>query len=328
MTLNESEKLFRAERMTGIGGSDAAAVVGLSPWAFPIDVYLAKTGQGEPKEVTPAMEWGTLKEPLIREVFEEKTGLKVSRKIDPRTNREVMYRHPKHDFMIAHVDGVILGDDGKPCALLEIKTASQFLAYQWGESGSTTIPSYYMIQIQHTMEVLDLPAAWVVVLIGSSDYRTYYILRDQPAIDALIELEKTFWESHVKLNVPPPVDGSDSYSEYLSNKYPAHNDVELDSTPEIDERLIELQEVRRKLKQLAGNEAFLKNTIKGYMGSAGVLNCDGSKVTYRQSKDIKKINWQAVASTFFPSDLLIAEHTVVKKGNRPFVPPRLPKDGA
>ncbi|MDP3766551.1 MAG: YqaJ viral recombinase family protein, partial [Dehalococcoidia bacterium] len=67
-----------AARRAGIGGTDAAAILGLSPFRTPLDVYLDKTGaaQDERTETQP-MRWGKALEPVIAEAVEERIGRHV-----------------------------------------------------------------------------------------------------------------------------------------------------------------------------------------------------------------------------------------------------------
>ena len=70
--LVETENLSREEwlryRKCGIGGSDVAAILGISKWNSAISLWLDKTNQtNEPVEENEAMYFGSLLEPLLRE---------------------------------------------------------------------------------------------------------------------------------------------------------------------------------------------------------------------------------------------------------------------
>ena len=63
------------ERMAGIGGSDAAAVMGLSKWKTPLDVFLEKRGEIATDFVdSEPMKWGRLLEPVVRQEYAERSG--------------------------------------------------------------------------------------------------------------------------------------------------------------------------------------------------------------------------------------------------------------
>lgn len=108
-------------RKKGIGGSDVAAIMGISPFATIRDLYNNKVGilPAIPKEEESnwvAKEVGHRLEDLVAEIFVRKTGLKVFpvRK---------MFRHPLYPFMLADVDFFILFPDGT-YGILECKTCN------------------------------------------------------------------------------------------------------------------------------------------------------------------------------------------------------------
>lgn len=93
-----------AQRRTGIGGSDVASILGLSPWRTPYQVWEDKTGRGEDQDDTPALYWGRLLEDPIRQAYADSTGLTV-------TKPDCMYSSVTHPFMHANLDGI--ASDGR-----------------------------------------------------------------------------------------------------------------------------------------------------------------------------------------------------------------------
>lgn len=175
-------------RRAGIGGSDAPAIIGVSPWRSPLDVYLDKIGEAEEVEESPAMRWGTALEPLVRQAYADATGETV--------RVPALLVHPRHPWMIGHLDG--LTDSGR---VLECKTART--AEGWGEPGTDEIPDAYLIQVQHYLTVTALSVADVAVLIGGSDFRLYEIPADGELQSALMDQEAAFWREHVEAGLAP-----------------------------------------------------------------------------------------------------------------------------
>lgn len=65
-------------RKRGIGGSDVAAILGISKWKSAVDLWLDKTNQSnELEEENEAMQWGNIMEPVIRNHFAEVMGKSV-----------------------------------------------------------------------------------------------------------------------------------------------------------------------------------------------------------------------------------------------------------
>ena len=123
------------DRKTFIGGSDIAAVMGMSKWKSPLQLWAEKTGRIEPDDLSgiEAVELGTELEDFVAKKFERKSSLKVRRA--PKR-----YICKQFDFMSCQVDRLIEGTD----FLLEVKTCSAWLAKDWeGEE----IPKDYILQV-------------------------------------------------------------------------------------------------------------------------------------------------------------------------------------
>jgi len=80
------------ERKNYLGGTDLAAVCGLSPYRTALDVYLDKTSDDITEETSPAMRWGNLLEDVVAKAYSEDTGYDVE--IEPNT----IY-HPEYKFL-------------------------------------------------------------------------------------------------------------------------------------------------------------------------------------------------------------------------------------
>ena len=130
-------------RKKGIGGSDVAAIMGISPFATIRDLYNNKVGilpaiPEEEESNWVAKEVGHRLEDLVAEIFVRKTGLKVFpvRK---------MFRHPLYPFMLADVDFFILFPDGT-YGILECKTCNYNASKKWDDDA---IPDNYVLQVKH-----------------------------------------------------------------------------------------------------------------------------------------------------------------------------------
>ena len=164
--MNEVERNeWLAKRRTGISGTDVSAILGINPWASPLDVWLDKRGQAEPRAESMAMKLGNLLEPVVATLYADETGAEL---VDPG-----FLRHPSRDWHIGTPDRITV--DG---TLIEIKTAER--ADGWGEPETAEIPDHYWLQCQHQLEVVashrpETETCWVFVLIGQGDFRRYRI---------------------------------------------------------------------------------------------------------------------------------------------------------
>ena len=115
---------------TGIGASDAAAAVGLSPYKSPWELWLEKTGRDatlpkpDPKDTTEPVYWGTLLEPIVAAAYTQQTERKV-RKVN------AVLQHPQHRFMLANIDRGVIGNPG--VQILECKTAGEYGAVDFSD---------------------------------------------------------------------------------------------------------------------------------------------------------------------------------------------------
>src|SRR5699024_99190 len=252
--LEMTRKEWLVARQTGIGGSDASAILGFNPWKSPFQLYVDKTSEYVEEIDNEAIHWGNVLEDVVAEEFTRRTGIKVRR-------RNVMFRHKEHDFMMANIDRDVVGEQ----ALLECKTTNAFAADQWeGEQ----IPPAYMCQLQHYMAVLDYEKAYIAVLIGGQKFVWKEIKRDDEFIELMIQAEKDFWENNVLAGVPPEIDGSRSATELLKTMYPEDNG-EIITLEKDAETLIEaITSIKAEVKEKQTLQKEYENKLKLMIGEA------------------------------------------------------------
>lgn len=188
------------ERAKSIGSSDAAAICGASPWRTKLDVYVglvqARDAEdaGIPVEVdermTERMRWGLRLETSIAEAFsEERQQLAV---VEPPHHS--LYRPAGIDFIHATPDRFVA-----PASVLEIKTTDSRNRDEW-DGG---VPLHYQIQVQHQLMVLKLDHAFVAVLIGGNELRTFEVEANRDFQDNLLAEIGRFM-GLVEQRTPPP----------------------------------------------------------------------------------------------------------------------------
>lgn len=195
-----SREDWLAFRRRGIGGSDAASVLGISPFRTGVDLYYDKLGLpvDDSEENWVAMEVGNLLEDLVARIFEKKTGLKVC-------PMPFMFQHPEHPWMLADIDRMVTMPDGGT-AILECKTTNYNARDKWAFDGKPIVPQYYEAQARHYMAVMNLDRVYFCCLYGNNEDEVIIrsIDRDEKYEAELIALEEDFWTNHVQAQVPPP----------------------------------------------------------------------------------------------------------------------------
>ncbi|WP_278681500.1 YqaJ viral recombinase family protein [Paraclostridium bifermentans] len=269
-TKNMTKEEWLKHRQVGIGGSDAAAVAGLSPFKSSIQLYIEKKEEN-PKEIKSLrMELGNRLEGLVAELFTEETGLKVR-------NVNGMLKNDKYPFALADIDRAIVGEK----AFLECKTTNSYALKEWQDG----VPAHYEIQCLHYMAITGATHCYIAALIGNSDFIWHKIERDQETIDYLMQIEKEFWEENVLKDIVPLPDGSDAYSEFLKEKYKKSNgqEIELHLLKDGPQKLLRYDEIVSDIKTLESEKKLIEQEIQLHMGEFEVAKIGDRKITWKTS---------------------------------------------
>lgn len=246
----------RAERILGIGGSDMPIIMGLSSYKTPYQLYLEKTEIIVAlSEITQAQYWGNALEPIIRDEFAKRNNVIVE---TPDT-----IVHPSIYYLRANIDGYI----PELNAVLEIKCASSFMAKEWGEEGSDTIPMQYLVQVAHYCAVTNAETAYIAVLIGGNDYREYRYIRDKELENLVLTAAKKFWDCVQNKTPPSAMNQID-----LRLMFPSHSkEKAIPINDNIAQHLETLTQTRFKIKELSEIEEQYKFNIMQFMQDAECL---------------------------------------------------------
>lgn len=267
-------------RKLGVGGSDVAAIMGLSRYRSPFSVYAEKTGLYKPEDISgnPAVHWGTVLEPVV--------GAEYARNHPDREVRRVdaVCRSLNRPWAQASLDFEVR-DPELGWGVLEIKTAGWRMADDWADG----VPVYYQTQVAHYMDILNRPFADVAVLIGGQDYREFRVMRDAEDEAAVVAAVDEFWDRVVRRD-PPEVTGSDS--PVLAEVH-SESDGEIllePDCPELDAWIAAKESADAAKERLANAAALLKNRIgdsKGIESRRGTVTWTRSTAKRLDSKRLK-----------------------------------------
>jgi len=250
-------------RRRGIGGSDAATVVGLNPWSSRLALYADKMGLLPEREDNEAMRQGRDFEDYVAKRWEEATGKKVHRVNAILVNED-------YPWAFANLDRRVVGES----AILEIKCTSPFNKHDF-ENGD--VPAYYLVQCLHYIAVCDVDRAYLAVLVYGKGFYHYTIERNDDEIAALMEAESYFWTEHVQAKNPPEPDGSESAMEVLDSKVFV-DDTEL--MMDADHLFDELERVSGIIKEYEDEKDRIKQQIIARMGNKARGQAQGWTATY------------------------------------------------
>ncbi|MEJ0003542.1 MAG: YqaJ viral recombinase family protein [Pararobbsia sp.] len=313
LRLVETKQLSRNDwlsvRRNGIGGSDAAAAIGLSPYMSPLELWLNKTGRDgglsrpNPDDTTEPVYWGTLLEPIVAAAYTKQTGNRVRR-------INAVLQHPSIPFMLANIDREIVGGSG--VQILECKTAGEFGARAWREG----VPEYVQVQVQHQLAVTGKHAADVAVLLCGQKLEVHRIERDDALIARLIPLEAAFWR-FVETDTPPPADGSESADRALRCLYPSSGGaVDFTDDRHMSSVFADLVAVRAEIERCQFAEARLKQSIQQAMGAAERAVFETGAVSFRRSRDGNSVD---LARLLSDHPELAQAYALTKPGTRRFL---------
>lgn len=294
-----------AQRRTGIGGSDVAAILGLSKYKSPLDVYKDKIGETPDGEQSQAAYWGTKLEDVVAREFQVRTGLKVQR-VNRQLSREG-WMHANIDRAVVNhaISGTVrIQGEAKQAetgrllttdAILECKTASSYIADQWGPSqeeeivsgkvvSDHKIPIYYETQVQWYLGVTGASVCFVAALLGGQDFRIYLVHRDNEVITALQDQCRAFWFEHVQKQVPP-----DPHTAEEVQKLFAKDDGEMiEATNEVATDIGELRNLTEQVKALEAEQKIVKDRICAALGEkTGFLIAGEKACTFKAQKSTR-----------------------------------------
>lgn len=250
------------DRQKYLGGSDVAAILGISPWKTPLDVYLDKS-QPRVETIDPAKQRlftrGQRMEPYVIDLLAEEESLTIA----ARGNR---YIDKEFGFIAAEIDAET--DDGRN---IEIKTVSPFKSREWGEQQTDEIPVHYTAQVMHGLMVTGRAECILGVLIGGDDFRVYRIDRDDEIIAAIRAREVEFWQ-RIQHQLPPePTAVSDIVRLYGFTD--AGSDIE--ATDAIAATCRDMAQTAAEIKVLAEQLEGHKERVQLFMGNAAALTHQG-----------------------------------------------------
>lgn len=255
---------WHAIRANGIGGSEIAAIMGLSPWTSKFTLWHRKKGTLDAESENSGMEWGTRLEDVIARKFGETHP-------EYRVRRGGTWRSTLRPWQIANPDRLLVR------SLLEVKTANANASWEWGEHLSDTIPVHYRCQVMWYMDCLGVDYAWVAVLIGGSDYREYRIGYDINEAQLMRQAADEFMVS-LDLDERPDIDDSDSTYSTVRELNPNIDGLDKEISPYLAEKYVKTcvaYEAEKRAKVAVSSE------LLDAMGSARYALCNGDKIAMR-----------------------------------------------
>lgn len=286
-TVGMSREEWLELRRGTIGGSDAAAIVGLSSWESPLSVYMNKKGLTPDKEDTLAMWLGRELEETVAKLF----CIEMEKRGTPKKvrRRNSMIYNMDYPFAHANVDRWIVGEN----AGLECKTTSE-LNLKRIKNGE--YPPYYYCQCVHYMAVTGAKKWYLAVLVGNKEFHVFTIERDEEEIKALMDAERAFSENHLVPSIMPEAIGTDADDAALKAAYPECEDNNVVNMNDMKEVFDAYATAKATLNLAERAVKQAEQDIKARLQTASEGFCGAYKVTWKAQtrNDIDKDKLKAM----------------------------------
>ena len=275
---------FTWDRTKYMGGSDIGAILGLSKFKTPLQVWQEKTGKEIPKLDSLPLRFGSFAEEFVAQEYTRQTGLAVTEYTEP-------FIHPTHSFLAGHIDRLVLepntplfDSEGQlnTSTVLECKTANPFAKDEWGDTGTDEVPLSYLVQCAWYLLLTGCEKADLAVFFSSSDFRIYTIHRDAELESILLEKAVHFWNHYVLGNrPPPPVSESDYKLLYPQTKLSKSVEVSTNTFA----LLRELPTLNQEISEREDRISQIKQALMGEMQDSEILMQDGKTIaTWKNPK--------------------------------------------
>ena len=303
---------FADFRAKSLGGSDVAAILGLSPYRSAIDVWMEKTGKPiEHKDSLP-LRFGSFAEEFVAQEYATRTGKQL-------INYPFAITHPNYEYFGGHIDRFVSSNPREQCApaldhlsddldnalqfnnqqlsaihhqpierLLECKTANPFMQQQWGDSGTDQVPLPYLCQCLWYMAITGVDKTDLAVLFGNADFRIYSLERDLEIENTLLEKAQFFWTEYVQKDLPPPVQNERDCHKLFTKTSCAKS---IEAPTELVTQLAKVATLQAQMEVAENELSQIKQLVMSTMQDAEVLSYAGKTLaTWKLAKGATRID--------------------------------------
>lgn len=245
------------DRRTYISSTEVAAVLGISQYNTPYEIWEKKTGKvSQDIPDNDVMLWGRLLEPIIRKEIEKRKKVKIGI-VNPFVS------DPNNPFLRCHPDGIdTFPKEGE--INNEIKTVASWAYNKWSEP----TPFEYYCQIQYEMYCARFTyphitkTRFTILEMDARKLHFDFVHYDPIFCEKLTNQLKKFWNEHVLTNIPP---------DYQVSDFAKMNDV-LDTYNEVNTEFISTimkrKELNEQLKEIEESIDKIDEEIKLNIGES------------------------------------------------------------
>lgn len=310
-------------RIKGITGSEVAAVLGVSSFARPIDIWRIKRGYQTPEVTeTGPMRRGRLLEPAILDWYAEETGYELRY----RGRNQKTFTSKRHPLVIATPDAIVYQDtNGRRMAYIAVdaKAPGRFTGDHWGEPETDAVRPEYILQAHWEMEATGLRRHVDIPVYLADEWRLYRVEWNQRLFDIAYAKASEWWERHVVADVSPDFDDSESTRDWLLSLYPAPANADRELVDGSKHReLVDAYAIARDRAEAATAEKKrLEHELMSIIGDAYGMETHRGRIVWPACQGRVKIDWKGVVDALGgASKEVIDANTTQGKSYRQFRP--------
>lgn len=285
----------RAEDAASISGSEAAAVLGVSPFASEWDVWRQKRGEAPAFSGNEATRRGSRWEGVVLEEYADAADAKVvtpGALVGRSSATHVLLAHREHAWLRQSPDA--FAERNGELGQVEAKTARRggdwspepgVVIERWDDSFAALIPSHIAVQAYVQLEVTGLPWNDVCALVPTGGWlgvRWVRVMRDAETQAALVERLGAWRERHLVAGEEPAVDGSDACTAHLASRFPRDEKLVRGATDDEAAMMRELHACRASKDAAEERAKALCNELIASAAGAKLTFPGGAKAPYGQ----------------------------------------------
>jgi predicted phage-related endonuclease len=278
-------------RRHGIGGSEIAAVLGLSKFRGPWDVWLSKR-HGVDQAANVDMERGTFLEPALIQWYLARTLKKAAMSAGT-------VKHARNAIALCTPDLMAL-DAGGIGRLVSIKAPRG--GWDWGPEGTDEVPEEYLVQQQweHAicasfMPVGSLDSTMDLAALVDGQLRIYPVEADLEVQGWLLESATEWWRRHIIEGVEPELDDGSGARAWLRRKYRGKGGTVRQATPQEMALLLALRDAKERVVDAEKQLETATRNIEDAIGEDAGVEADGiGRVTWKRDKNdvrVMRMKW-------------------------------------
>ena len=287
-------------RRQGLGASDMAAVMGVSPYKTPYQLWAEKTGATPEQKVGAAANRGVILEDAVGLYYEQERGVKL------RKSNGIV-RLKAQPRIMASLDRTIVGE---PKGIVEIKTSASPRWSMW------PVPPEVVIQTHVQMGIVGAEWCDVVALLGGLVFKIERVQFD-PELWAEIQRAAMLFLDAVDTKTPPQLEALDAQAFAIATPQGSQEFVE--ATADLERVYAQLREVNTELHFLEQKKGSLEIIIKEAIGEKAGLAGNGWTVYWKQARPSEVTDWKMVAQASGALQSVITTYTDIKPGSRRFI---------